>query len=215
MIICMFSNDLNDVVCITNRKICDIDFLERIKLVAARKPYAIILREKDMTPDEYEKLAVKVKEICDRGNVTLILHTFYKTAIRLGIKKIHMPLQELEKMPPEDIGFFEELGASCHSVEDAKRATALGCAYVIAGHIFATDCKKDLPPRGIEFLKEVVKSVDIPVYAIGGIRLQDESKRTVPADSSNMALALGAGAKKVCIMSGLMSQKEPSPLTQH
>ena len=38
-----------------------------------------------------------------------------------------------------------------------------------AGHVYVTDCKKGLPPRGLEFLKEVCTKVTIPVYAIGGI----------------------------------------------
>ena len=38
-----------------------------------------------------------------------------------------------------------------------------------AGHIYATDCKQGLPPRGLDFLEEVCRAVDIPVWAIGGI----------------------------------------------
>ena len=60
-----------------------------------------------------------------------------------------------------------------------------------AGHIFATDCKKDLPPRGLEFLKEVCNSVTIPVYAIGGIKLSDVQMDEI--------------TKGGCIMSGMMS----------
>jgi thiamine-phosphate pyrophosphorylase len=68
----------------------------------------------------------------------------------------------------------------------------LGASYVTAGHIFATDCKKGLEPRGITFLENVCASVDIPVYAIGGI------------SSDNYMEALDAGAQRVCMMSALM-----------
>ena len=77
----------------------------------------------------------------------------------------------------------------------AIEAQKLGATYISAGHIFATDCKKDLPPRGLEFLKEVCNSVTIPVYAIGGIKLSD-----VQMDEIIKCDAKGGG-----IMSGMMS----------
>ena len=49
-------------------------------------------------------------------------------------------------------------------------AERLGAAYVTAGHIFTTDCKKGLPPRGLDFLKNVCDAVTIPVYGIVGIK---------------------------------------------
>ena len=90
---------------------------------------------------------------------------------------------------------FPILGVSCHSVEEAGKAKELGCTYIIAGHIFETDCKKGVPPRGLEFLKEVCDTIDIPVYAIGGITMD------------NIALVKNAGAAGGCMMSGLMRQR--------
>lgn len=85
-----------------------------------------------------------------------------------------------------------------HLVREMGRgdwAQKLGATYISAGHIFATDCKKDLPPRGLEFLKEVCNSVTIPVYAIGGIKLSDVQMDEI----------IKCGAKGGCIMSGMMS----------
>ena len=48
-------------------------------------------------------------------------------------------------------------------------AQDLGADFVFAGHIFETDCKKGLAPRGLDFLKQVLDAVEIPVYGIGGI----------------------------------------------
>ena len=79
--------------------------------------------------------------------------------------------------------------------EEAIEAQKLGATYISAGHIFATDCKKDLPPRGLEFLKEDCNSVTIPVYAIVGIKLSDVQMDEI----------IKCGAKGGCIMSGMMS----------
>ena len=48
---------------ITNRLLCDGDFLERIETVAAKKPKGIVLREKDLGAGEYRELAMKVLKI--------------------------------------------------------------------------------------------------------------------------------------------------------
>lgn len=85
----------------------------------------------------------------------------------MGYDKLHLPLEMLKTIGrPEGLTL---LGTSIHSVEDAKEAGRLGADYVFAGNIFETDCKKGLPGRGLEFLENVCKEVDIPVYAIGGI----------------------------------------------
>ena len=84
-----------------------------------------------------------------------------------------------------------------------------------AGHIFATDCKKGLPPRGLDFLKNVCDAVLIPVYAIGGINiaLSDDSKAfdassdydAMPDISvPRLADVMKCGAAGGCIMSGMM-----------
>ncbi|HBV52505.1 MAG TPA: thiamine phosphate synthase, partial [Clostridiales bacterium] len=107
-----------------------------------------------------------------------------------------LPLWQLEAAggKPGLIG-FRQIGASVHSVQDALRAEALGAGSGTAGHIYETSCKEGLPPRGTEFLRAVCSAVRIPVYAIGGIRLEENQIRTV----------LGCGAAGVCIMSGMMT----------
>lgn len=78
------------------------------------------------------------------------------------------------KITDEEKKKFTKIGISIHSVEEAKEAEQLGASYLTAGHIYATDCKRGLPPRGLGFLKEVCREVSIPVYGIGGIKFDEE-----------------------------------------
>ena len=176
----------------TNRKLVRGDFLERLKEIARQRPAGILLREKDLAPEEYRKLAREVQSICEKAGVPCILHSFTGVAEELEADALHLPLPLLRKLPGEDRGRFRQLGASCHSVADAREAQSLGCTYITAGHIFDTDCKRGLPGRGLDFLREVCRAVTIPVYAIGGI----EPKR--------MAEIFAAGAAGACVMSGPM-----------
>lgn len=180
------------VICVTNRSLCHGDFFDRMEKIVREKPKAVILREKDLTEENYLILAKRVLEICDRHHVQCILHCFVKSAKSLGCKSLHLPLPVLSELSKKDRKSFSTLGASCHSIEDAIKAEKLGCSYIAAGHIFDTDCKKGLPGRGLEFLKRICESVEIPVYAIGGITPE------------HMTDVYAAGAKGACVMSGLM-----------
>lgn len=188
---------MSDILCITNRKLCSDDFLIRIEKIAKEHPHGIILREKDLSKQEYLLLAKKVLGICKKYDTLCILHSHADIAKELNCTSLHLPLACLRALNMEAKNAFKTLGASCHSIEEAKEAESLGCTYIVVGHIFETDCKKGLKGRGLKFLSQVCTSVSIPVYAIGGIR------------SSNMVQILQSGADGVCVMSGIMTCDEP------
>lgn len=145
-----------------------------------------------MSEKDYSELAKESSEICRGYDVPFAVNSFWETAAELGIEKVHLPLHILREISPEEKSQFMVIGTSCHSVNDAIEAETLGADYIIAGHIFETDCKKGLAGRGLTFLEEVKKSVTLPVYAIGGI------------NSKNAAYCIKAGADGICIMSGFM-----------
>lgn len=186
---------MSDLICITNRKLCSNNFSDQIEMIASAHPKAIVLREKDLSEKEYEQLARQVMQICQKHGTQCILHSFSNVAIALGAEAVHMPLPLLQKMTPQEKSHFQIIGASCHSLEEAKEAQDLGCTYITAGHIFLTDCKKGLPGRGLPFLEEICKAVRILVYAIGGI------------SSQNIESVRKTGAAGACIMSGFMRCK--------
>ena len=133
-------------------------------------------------------------DICSRYQVSCILHNFWETALELECTSVHLPLPILQKITDEEKNKFTKIGISVHSVEEAKEAERLGASYLAAGHIYATDCKKGLPPRGLDFLEEVCKEVNIPVYGIGGIKFDEEQWNDMEK----------CGAVGGCIMSGMM-----------
>lgn len=181
------SGNFDKIICVTNRKLCAKPLEEQLAFLVKKGISRVILREKDLPEGEYAALAKRALGVPE---IELFIHNFPNVARELSVKKIHLPLAKLTR---EICAEFDVVGASVHSAEEAVEAEKLGASYVTAGHIFATDCKKDVPPRGLEFLENVCKSVQIPVYAIGGI------------SRGNMHLALEAGAAGVCVMSGLMN----------
>ena len=185
-----------ELICVTQRSLCSDDFLERIRRLAQAKPQAILLREKDLGEADYEVLAREVQERCAPWGVRLVVRRYVGVARRLGLRQVHLSMAELRQAEP---GTLTELqvGVSIHSVEEAMEAQSLGAAYLVAGHIYATDCKKELEPRGLDFLREVCQTVSIPVFAIGGVTAE-----RVPE-------LLACGAAGCCVMSGAMQCSTP------
>ena len=104
------------LICVTNRKLVRGDFLERLKEIARQRPAGILLREKDLTPEEYRKLAREVQSICKKAGVPCILHSFTGVAEELEADALHLPLPLLRKLPWKERARFRQLGASCHSI---------------------------------------------------------------------------------------------------
>lgn len=62
------------------------------------------------------------------------------------------------------------VGQSCHTIEQARAAERNGADYVIFAPVFATPSKLRYgPPQGVERLRELCRTLGIPVIAIGGI----------------------------------------------
>ena len=148
---------MSDLICITNRKLCSNNFSDQIEMIASAHPKAIVLREKDLSEKEYEQLARQVMQICQKHGTQCILHSFSNVAIALGAEAVHMPLPLLQKMTQQEKSHFQIIGASCHSLEEAKEAQDLGCTYITAGHIFLTDCKR-ITRKGTSFFRRDLQS---------------------------------------------------------
>ena len=187
-------NLLKNIIAVSNRKLCTRPFEELIERVCCLQPKALILREKDLSEEEYTVLARKVLKICNEYNVLCILHSFPFAAADLGCRALHLPLHLLEQYQG-NLSDFDIIGSSVHSPEEAVKAQDMGATYLTAGHVFETDCKKGLAPRGLDFLKETVNAVSVPVYGIGGIKI----------DKDQLDQLLSCGAAGGCVMSGMMN----------
>ena len=176
-------------IAVTNRSLCSASLKEQVeKICNAGLCDALILREKDLAEQDYMNLAMPIKLICDKHGIDLFCNNMPSVAEKLKCN-LQLSYQSfLDLKGKKD----QETWVSVHTVEEARNAEKLGADGLVAGHIFVTDCKKGLAPRGLEFLKEVCAAVSIPVFAIGGI------------DDSNSDAVRLAGAQGECRMSWYM-----------
>ena len=194
---------------ISNRKLCENENLEKQikKIFSAYEKkiilknfdiVAVTLREKDLDKNEYLKLIEKIYPICQKYKINLILHQNYDLNLddKYNIEGIHLSYSIFKSLnqniKAELIKKYKRIGVSIHSLDEAKEVESLGASYVVAGHIFETDCKKGLEPRGLKFIKDLSSALSIPIFAIGGI------------DEKNSLSVINSGAFSVCMMSTLM-----------
>lgn len=195
MIIFM-SDRYEHTIVITNRSLVQGDFLEQLKKVARLHPYAMILREKDLSDEEYEQLAEQVLAICEVEQVRLFVHSKTEIAKRIGCRCIHMTIPGLQVLSDVELRevqeCFAQISVSCHSLEDMQYAVQHGATQIVLGTIFETECKKGLKGRGVAFVEEICRQCPVPVYAIGGI------------NEKRLPQVMAAGAAGGCMMSGFM-----------
>lgn len=140
------------------------------KCIKKYSPQAIFLREKHLTDQEYLAVYKKIMLVCNRHSTPLFLCHRLSLAKTLDAKFVHLNLQELKNI---NSGDFCWVSCSIHSDSEAQVAQSLGAKSLVFGHIFETDCKKGLQPRGVKQLSSICKKVDLPVVAIGGINAQN------------------------------------------
>lgn len=168
--------------------------IERLAKLTELRPQAVILRAKPLDKAAYRALALQAQQSCKAAGIPLILHSDWQLARELCISKLHLPLALLRQMPACERTHFTWLSTSVHSVGEVQEAQALGATVLIAGHIYTTQCKAGLAPRGLGFLRAVCSTVSLPVYAIGGIVF----------DAAQHAELQANGARGACVMSAYM-----------
>lgn len=172
------------------------DYLSRL---LSGRPDALLIREKDLSPEELIRFAAPLVPIAERYGVPLILRGTPALAQCLGIRNLQLSYAEALAAPlPQD---FDSVGVSVHSLEEALEAQRRGADTVTYGHIFTSPCKPGLPPRGTAALDEIVRACTIPVYAIGGIT------------SDTLPFLLPIYPAAGCLMSASMTDPEPETLT--
>jgi len=155
---------------ITNRNVVvHGDLIDLIHTINRSEVDRIILREKDLSTEVLLDLAKKMKDALRSSSTQLLINGSVKVAKEVGAHGVHFPF-DLFQNSDERFGIT---GVSIHSVEEALYAEEKGADYLIAGHIYDTNCKLGLEARGHGYLRAVCEAVSIPVIAIGGIKVRN------------------------------------------
>ena len=162
------------------------------------------LRAKGADEAAIEALANRLIPLTESAGVPLIVNDFPQLVPSVGAQGAHVGQEDFsvadarwragralagEVAPPV-------IGKSTHSFTQAVAAEAEGADYIGFGPLFATPTKLGRPAIGLDEIRRVHEAVRIPIFCIGGIKLE------------NLETVIAAGARRVVIVSGLLLARD-------
>ncbi len=156
---------------VTDRTWLGKESLEEAVEAALRGGVTILqLREKQAPHEELVKTAMRLKPLCRRYGVPLIINDDVKAALEADADGVHVGQEDMAVAEARRIlGPEKIIGASAHNREEALEAQRQGADYLGSGAVFGSSTKKDATTLSREELTAVCRAVSIPVAAIGGI----------------------------------------------
>jgi len=130
---------------------------------------AIQMRIKNASTREMIKVGKELRKLTKEYGALFFVDDRVDVALAVNADGVQVGLDDMPVTLVKEIAPNLIIGASVYSLNEATRAEKDGADYLGAGAVFPTSTKKDARYLGLEGLKEILKSVKIPVVAIGGI----------------------------------------------
>lgn len=129
------------------------------------------LREKAMDDLALFRRAEQYQARCAAAGAVLIIDDRVDIALAVGAHGVHLGQQDLPIAAARRIAPELIIGASTHSLEEARAAQDAGASYVNIGPVFATGTKAVLSgPVGLEMIDRIRPHLRIPFTCMGGIK---------------------------------------------
>lgn len=184
-----------DLYCITAEKYSNgKDNIQVVKELLKAGIKIIQYREKEKAMIEKYKECKEIRKLTEKFGVTFIVNDNVDLAMAVKADGVHIgqkdiPIEVVRGLVGDDM----IIGLSTHSPEQAEDAAARGADYIGVGPIFATSTKEDVcAPVGLKYLEYVVKNINLPFVAIGGIK------------EENVSSVSESGAKCICLVTEIV-----------
>ncbi|WP_333655004.1 thiamine phosphate synthase [Dissulfurispira sp.] len=148
-------------------------------------------RGKGKTKKEMFNKASRLREITKDFNACFIINDYADIALAVDADGVHLGQEDLPLKEARKILGNKIIGISTHNLQEAIDAEKGGADYIGFGSIFPTTTKDDAVVQGLDALRKVKGSVNIPVVAIGGI------------NTDNVRSVFDAGCDGVAVSAGL------------
>lgn len=163
----------------------------------------IQLRDKQLSDNDLLAVARRVRAICERYGVVMIMNDRVDVARACGIG-VHVgrddtPIADARRA----LGAEACIGTTASSPDEVRAAQAAGADYAGFGHVFATSSKqKSGPPLGLDAVRAATAGAGIPLIAIGGI------------NATNARDVIRAGAWGVAVIGAVVKSDNPEAATR-
>ena len=177
---------LGPLLVLTDRTQCRRPLVDVVASAVSGGARTVVLREKDLPPDERARLAASLQALLEPVGGVLVL-----AGTGLAGPAVHLSSADDVPRPRPS-----RLGRSCHDAADVRRATDEGCDWVTVSPVRATASKPGYGPAlgtaGVAALAD-----GPPAYALGGLTAADARP------------CLDAGAVGLAVMGAVMRAEQP------
>ena len=162
------------------------ELLDRLDVALEHGLRMVMVREKEMAPEGRRLFAAEVLARCRTFGALALINSDEELARELEADGVHLTAAQLSRRSSRPEAAW--CGASCHDERELQRAAELGLDYVVLGPVFKTASHPDAVPIGWPRFEAMTRDFPLPVYALGGMTLDD------------FDVACGAGAHGIAMM---------------
>ncbi len=138
----------------------------------------IQLRWKNAPYSEILKLAESIKPYTDQYNAVLIINDHPSIARQISATGVHLGLNDMPVSEARKILHTHQwIGGTANTYEDVLQRIQEKVTYIGLGPLRFTTTKEKLSPilgiHGYKNIIEQLNQLNVPIYAIGGVKLED------------------------------------------
>lgn len=153
------------------------------------------LREKDLSAQALYHLGERLISLIRGQGGVLLINDRVDVALALDADGVHLPQKSFSaKQARQLLGAHKLIGVSTHSLKEAQKAQEEGADFITFGPVFYTPSKASYgEPVGLNALSKVSKSIHIPIFALGGVKVE------------NALACFDAGANGLAVISAVLA----------
>ena len=164
--------DLPKYYAITNlSETSKIIFFNQLKNKISNGLKMIQVREKNISFDEFKIFSKEVIKICKPKGVKVIINSDVNLAYEIKADGVHLTSKDLVSMKTKPKNLI--VSASCHNPKEIDIAEKLNINFLVLSAVRKTLSHPDMKPIGWDKFQKIVNKVNIPIYALGGLGVND------------------------------------------
>jgi thiamine-phosphate pyrophosphorylase len=132
-------------------------------------PTILQLRAPGLSASAFEREA---NELVNATTVPVLISSRCDVALATGAAGVNLPESDIAAVDARKLLGKRLVGRSVHSIKAAQEAERDGADFVIFGPVWESTSHPGSPPAGVAALELVVRSIRIPVLAIGGVTIE-------------------------------------------
>ena len=152
-------------------------YRDLISVFKSKKISFFQLRLKKESPEKIINIGKKIKKLCKRFNVKLIINDSPFLAKKINADGCHIGQSDSTVLKARKTLKNKIIGVTCHNSKKLiKKAIIDRADYIALGAFYSTKTKKVKYKAKLKLIKEAKKITKIPIVAIGGINLSNYKK---------------------------------------